>query len=799
MKVKHLLVVLLFLIVFLLIAIRLNIISLNITGSETKSSKWVTINYGKIVNNSILTHSGETVGDIIQKLSASNDNQLKGLVQQYLEPYSILCHDVLLYNIYPDKIPLINIITHYPIGSERPAWVDLFREGHFQLYYNRNLIRLFLKGDNPEKSFLKYQSVVRLPILDLINSANLSIKNIEVYVFNNDYSTTTIKFNTTPTIYTVDNIDLSPHKKLIDLASIEHFLNYGTALEAIEVDNQNNVFFYGKSLSKQTLADHILSLSDIAVAYRSIFHCYYNTPYISLDQHKDNRYSKVNFGGYLDNTRLGYVVLEADKLFKTLVTGIDPNTNKVVKNEIKEYVPDFLTEDERLLMYKVDDESRETRYWFYPDEITTVTNGNIGVINNYQFFADAERMDVDIVLDKSTRYTIDHLNRYYKQYEKALETYRELNTVGRIMGLINWLKQMNIKNKVKLDVLLAVKIPAFSTPGKIKKMLAVTAKASSGEINENRDYHTEAKENTSDLTDDELRYLFDLKEIKPEERKSNPPTTYILSNLLDKHPPSTSDKEFLNLANDYFMKMDISNLYLPYDNLKKEIDDYNQRLNTNKKDIEELDNRIKEKDKTLNQYSTEKVNQYNKLIDEYNHLLDNREVLINIYNQKTEEWNKIFVSSSISIGGGIELSPDQFGKTVVNKESSIIQEIVNIKDKLKSVDVISKAGNWIRSNPTGNVKEKINKLIVPIWSFSESEKDINVSYSYNSKYGDSKTVSFSRDLNYGEYTININKHNTVLKYTKSQKWIDVKHSIFPEKYRGEVSSNGGYINFKKVI
>jgi len=67
MKVKHLLVVLLFLIVFLLIAIRLNIISLNITGSETKSSKWVTINYGKIVNNSILTHSGETVGDIIVK------------------------------------------------------------------------------------------------------------------------------------------------------------------------------------------------------------------------------------------------------------------------------------------------------------------------------------------------------------------------------------------------------------------------------------------------------------------------------------------------------------------------------------------------------------------------------------------------------------------------------------------------------------------------------------------------------------------------------------------------------------
>jgi len=145
------------------------------TFNKTKPSNWITISYGSTVDKSLLTHSGESVGNVIQKIPGYNDD-FKGLVQQYLEPYSILCHDVLLYNIEPDTPPLVNILAHYPIGSEQPAWIDLFREGHFQLYYNPDLIRIFLKGDNPENGFGKYQSVIRHPIQDLINSEHLLIK-----------------------------------------------------------------------------------------------------------------------------------------------------------------------------------------------------------------------------------------------------------------------------------------------------------------------------------------------------------------------------------------------------------------------------------------------------------------------------------------------------------------------------------------------------------------------------------------------------------------------------------------------
>jgi hypothetical protein len=381
------------------------------TFSKTKPNNWVTISYGNLIDKSMLTHSGESIGNVIQKIPTYTDD-LKGLVQQYLELYSILCHDVVLYNIEPDTPPIVNILAHYPIGSEQPAWVDLFREGHFQLYYNPQLIRIFLKGDNPEISFEKYQSVIRHPIQDLINSEHLSIKNIEVYVFNNDYAKTEIRVNTTPATSTIDDLDLSPKHQLIDLGSIEEFLKHGVALEAVEVDERNDIFFYGKKTSDQTIAGKLVSLSDIAVIYRAIFHYGYNAPYISLDTHEDNRYAKVNFGGHLENTRVGHVVLKADKLFKTLSTGIDPNTHEFVKSKITKHVPAFLTENERRFLEDANEGNIQIRYWFYPDEIGTVTNGSIGVVQKYQFLADAERMDVEVQLDRETRKTIDHLNKY---------------------------------------------------------------------------------------------------------------------------------------------------------------------------------------------------------------------------------------------------------------------------------------------------------------------------------------------------------------------------------------------------
>jgi len=734
--------------------------------SKTNPNNWVTISYGGTLDKSILTHSGESIDNVIQKIPTYTDD-LKGLVQQYLEPYSILCHDVLLYNIKPDTPPLVNILAHYPVGSEQPAWVDLFREGHFQLYYNTQLIRIFLKGDNPENSFEKYQSVIRHPIQDLINSKHLSIKNIEVYVFNNDYAKTEIQVNITPATSTIDDLDLSPKHQPIDLDSIEEFLNHGVALEAVEVDESNDIFFYGRSASDQTIAGKPVFLSDIVVIYRAIFHYGYNAPYISLDTHEDNRYAKVNFGGHLENTRVGHVVLEADKLFKTLSTGIDPNTHEFVKSKITKHIPTFLTENERRFLEDANEGNIQIRYWFYPDEIGTVTDGSIGIVQKHQFLADAERMDIEVQLGKATRQTIDHLNENYAQYEKSYNIYKELNDIGCMMALVNWLKEMNMGDRVELDDLLSVKIPAFSTPEKTKKMLAVAVMACPENLKV-------TKKNVCNLT-----------------------KTYYLSHLLDKYPSSTSDEEFLGVAKNYFSQVDIAELYPPYKKLKDQVDDYGRRINSKEKEIELLNDEIGRKEDTLDRYSSSDIDQYNDLVHQYNNLIEDKKSLINIYNAKVDKLNDMNITSRkiVSIGGGISLNPGNFKKTVINKDSPAIREITKIKNQLKPVGNISESGDWIRSNVSKG-ESKINKLPDSSWTLFKSENG-SVKYAYNAKSGDSASVEFSQNLNYVQYNISMKAYNDIVKYSKGMNLIEVTHDVFPQEYKGEVSSDGKHIIFSK--
>ena len=766
MKRKVLVSVFFILFTFTLISCQLISIDAVSIFSKKNPSNWITISYGKAVDKSTLTHSGERVGDVIQEIP-SYDDDFKGLVQQYLEPYSILCHDVLLYNIKPDTPPLINILAHYPIGSEQPAWVDLFREGHFQLYYNPHLIRIFLKGDNPENSFEKYQSVIRHPIQDLINGEHLSIKNIEVYVFNNDYAKTEIRVNTIPATCAINDIDLSPKHQPIDLGSIEEFLNHSVVLEAVEVGERNDIFFYGRSASDQTIVGKQVSVSDIAVIYRAIFHYGYNAPYISLDTHEDNRYAKVNFGGHLENTRVGHVVLEADKLFKMLSTGIDPNTHEFVKSKITKHVPAFLTEDERGLLEDANEGNTQIRYWFYPDEIGTVTDGSMGVVQKHQFLADAERMDIEVQLGKATRKTIDHLNKYFIQYEKAENTYKELNTVGRMMALVNWLKEMNMGDRVELDSLLSVKLPAFSTPEKTKKMLAITAIVCPGGLNI-------TNKNVRDYT-----------------------KTYYLSHLLDKYSSSTSDDEFLKIADNYFSQVDIAELYLPYKKLEDQVDDYEHLINLNEKEIELLYDEIERKKDTLDMYSSSDIDQYNNLINKYNSLLENQESMINVYNAMVTKLNNmnIITGAIFSIGGGISLNPSEFKQTVINKDSPAIREIAKVKNQLKSVGNISKSGDWMRSNVT-NSGSRINKLPDISWTLSKSENG-SVKYIYRADSGDSASVEFSQNLNYVQYNISMKAYNDIVKYSKEKNLIEVTHDIFSQEYKGEVSSDGKHIVFSK--
>ncbi len=648
-------------------------------------NNWEPIQYGEEVNDVIITHSGETIGEILQGFQPDNPRH-KGLLQPYLEPFSLICNDYLIASGNEKKDRFTNILSHYPVGSEQPAWAALFHEGHFQLYYDSSLVRVFIKGNDTETSFERHLSVIRHPLRDLFNSDGIAINKLEVYVFNNDYKNTQIWLNTIPQVYRADEIDLSVKREPLCLESIETFFDQGALLKAAEIDEENKFYLYGKGFTNSTIANDPVSLADIAVAYRAVFHYGYNAPYISLDQHEDNRYAKVNFGGNLQNTHIGHVILEADKLFKTLSTGLDPNTRNNVKNKFAHAVPGFLTEDERnLLIGKSHQEPQQLRYWFYPEKIMTVTNGSIGVVSQDQFYADTERINSGNSMDWASRETIDHLNKYFSYYQKAENTFKELSNVGRLMALMNWLKQLEIEDRVELDDLLSVKLPAFSTPDKTKKMLVVTAAAYPG----------------ADLTPSYVREHAMIADFSP---------------TLKEFPPTTSDEQFLKAAMDYFSEMEKSEMYPSgYKHLEEQIDRYNDMLQSTAEKLELKSHKIEIAERNMNRQNSREIDNYNILVDEYNKLLDDYEYHINYYNYLVDELNSmdVKVNSVVSILGGISLRSEEFGKVIRDINSPLIQGIMGAKNNFMRHNNLYYAGEWVRS---GNHSSgaRINELIIGV-------------------------------------------------------------------------------------
>jgi hypothetical protein len=88
------------------------------------------------------------------------------------------------------------------------------------------------------------------------------------------------------------------------------------------------------------------------------------------------------------------VVLEADKRFKTIAAGLDPNTFKDLRRSVRGVIADFWTSSEREIAGPFDAEFGQwigTRFWFYPESIRIETDfdSRYARIANARFTADA--------------------------------------------------------------------------------------------------------------------------------------------------------------------------------------------------------------------------------------------------------------------------------------------------------------------------------------------------------------------------------------------------------------------------
>ena len=449
---------------------------------------WIKVEYGNLLDKDAIIRTGDRLVDSLGEVA------LRGAVQPHIDKYSYLLQYAVEMLNGPDPYPHQDVVDNYPIGSKQPAWVAIFRGGRIVVWADyRNHARLFLPGGSPRQAYESHYPIVRHCLKALLPEDGSSL-NVEVFSYQHDYGRSELSLNDSP--YGFEATDFaSPQGLPLDLGGLAQFFMSGGHLEGIQLDDREGLILYSRAGERATLAGQPVSLSDLAVAYRAVFHAGDNEAFISLDPHLDPTKVTVNFGGFLEDTRIGSVVLEADKRFKTIASGLDPNTTKDIRNSTRAFIPSFLAGNERELLDGSDfgDEGWiGTRYWFYPDSIEVEADAAMryGRVARPRFTADAERSQEDFAtplefeakkrtaLLPSIRECIDHVNSCYEDYEKAYREIRELTTVARLMGVCSWLKQADTRN-LDLDALLSLEVPPLRTERDRTQMISVAYLAQS--------------------------------------------------------------------------------------------------------------------------------------------------------------------------------------------------------------------------------------------------------------------------------------------------------------------------------
>jgi hypothetical protein len=450
------------------------------------TAKWISANYSDLVDMDQITQSGQKLGEVIPRMD--REPHLKGSVQPFLAPFSSLLPQVLDMMGAPAGRPYAEVERHFPQGAQQPAWAAILRSGTIKVYYDgQDKARVFLLGNDPKESYHRDYGVVRHVLQALLPNTASSRLSVEVFAYKNDYAHQDLSLN--PASYSVTSASFPPLQDQIplDLVGLQEFFDQQVVLEGGHLDPQVGLELFAKKPDQSPGKEPGVSIADLAVAYRAVFHAGDNEAFVSLDPHRDPAKVTVNFGGLLEDTRVGAIVLEADKRFKTITCGLNPSTMSDVRSFVRTQIPSFLTSAERELMMPLSKDGKwtATRFWYYPESV--VVDADLGyrlaAIHKAQFTADAERSRDDFQtpqqfekykatsLSPAIRQNIDHLNTHYQEYAAVFPELRHLNSVARLFGICVWLQRAKASN-VDLDALTSVILPAYTTERERLQLIA---------------------------------------------------------------------------------------------------------------------------------------------------------------------------------------------------------------------------------------------------------------------------------------------------------------------------------------
>ena len=689
--------------------------------TQSKQPKCVTVSYSNLIDPKDIIRTGQSLK------SALDDSHLRNAVQPFVDSYSFLLQHAIEMTSEPDRVPHSNIIEVYPLGSAQPAWVSILRGGRIHITTDyKDHARVFVLGDDPQKSYKDNYSVIRHSLNALAPSNGASLK-AEVFAYKNDYAKSELRLNLNPYAVTASSF---PSKAIpLDLSGLAAFFAEAPEIQGTQLERSRGLVLYGKHGEKQTVAGTSISLSDLAVAYRAVFHAGDNEAFVSLDPHIDPTMVAVNFGGFLEDTRIGSVVLEADKRFKTITSGLDPNTFKDLRPYTRKYVASFLSVGEQDLL---DTNSLSygkwigTRFWFYPDSISIESDLNYkyAMITNPVFMADAERSRDDFVspeefqrkksatLSPSIRRNIDHLNQNYAQYANAFSELKELTTVARLMGICSWLYKANPRN-LDLDVLLSVELPSFTTPREKTQLVAANFISYS---------KSEAVTTNYLIKNSKVTYLSPILDKKVSDHFKN--STNLAKYLCVKHGKEKAnykvyESEALQLFNTYRnvkvreiinTKKDMEALAsYSADSLDVQkppvVKNLERILKADEQSLEELKSRINQIERSVKSATND--NTYNALVDQHNKLVSQYEAVRKRYNKVLERYNLLGIQRSlgIEISGGINMEPRKF-KIRTSQNNVRLKEFRGIMEKVGTKwSTINGSEKWIKNSIGSGVTE----------------------------------------------------------------------------------------------
>ena len=452
---------------------------------QSRDVAWTRISYRKLINMDQLGASGETIGDLLAMVSRQPERRAE--LQPFLDPFSgLLVHALDMISKPPDR-PRYSISDIFQPGSEQPVWAAILRGGRIVVLDDgAGNITVFVPGDDARKAYDATYGVLR-HVLEALVSEDRGPLAVSVYAYRNRYAECELALNLQPFAFESKRFPPPTDKVPLDLVGLSSFFSHSPVLEGGRIEQDGRLTLLGRAGTPQELAGTPLSLADLAVAYRAVFHAGYNEAFVSLDPHRDPTKVTVNFGGHLEDTRLGHVVLEADKRFKTITSGFDPDSLRDIRSTVRQHVPEFVPVVERELCWVADEKSgwKGTRFWYYPDsvEVDASLDYSVAAIRVARFSADAERSRHDYAtsgefqrlkkdeLSPCIKANIAQLNTHYDAYARAFRELSELDVVARIMGICVWLKKANC-SRLDLDSLLGITLPECRTPREREQLLS---------------------------------------------------------------------------------------------------------------------------------------------------------------------------------------------------------------------------------------------------------------------------------------------------------------------------------------